>query len=93
MVSTAADHLKEILLFFLHFYFTGKHFVITGKHFASSSSSRVYFNCTTYIHVYIIRYERSSELIIKIIKQAVFFTILLYNLVFAWLFSRFPARP
>ena len=59
----------------------------------SSSSSRVYFNCTTYIHVYIIGYESSSELIITIIKQAVHFTILLYNLVLAWLFSRLPARP
>ena len=35
----------------------------------------------------------SSELIITIIKQAVHFTILLYNLVLAWLFSRLPARP
>ena len=60
---------------------------------SSSSSSRVYFNCTTYIHVYIIGYESSSGLIITIIKQAVHFTILLYNLVLAWLFSRLPARP
>ena len=61
---------------------------------SSSRSSRVYFNCTTYIHVYIIGYESSSEFIITIIKQAVHFTILLlYNLVLAWLFSRLPARP
>ena len=59
----------------------------------SSSSSRVYFNCTTYIHVYIIWYEIHRKLIITIIKQAVHFTILLYNLVLAWLFSRLPAIP
>ena len=58
----------------------------------SSSSSRVYFNCTTYTCIHNMVWN-SSELIITIIKQAVHFTILLYNLVLPWLFSRLPARP